>query len=44
MGIPYRIVVSKRSLADGGFEIKKRNEPNGKIVNKDELMDILVNN
>lgn len=44
IGIPYRIVTSKRSLADGGFEIKKRNETNGKIVGKDELMDILVNN
>jgi len=43
IGIPYRVVVSKRSLADGGFEIKKRTEPNGKIVGIDELMNLLTN-
>lgn len=41
IGIPYRIVVSKRSLADGGFEIKKRTEEVGKIVTKDELLKLL---
>jgi prolyl-tRNA synthetase len=41
IGIPYRIVVSKRSLADGGFEIKKRTEEKGKIVSVDELFDLL---
>jgi prolyl-tRNA synthetase len=44
LGIPYRIVVSKRSLADGGYEIKKRTEENGKIVKKDELLNLLVAN
>lgn len=43
IGIPYRVVVSKRSLADGGFEIKKRTEEKGKIVNIDELFDLLKN-
>lgn len=42
IGIPYRIVVSKRSLADGGFEIKKRAEEKGKIVSSDELLTILL--
>jgi prolyl-tRNA synthetase len=41
IGIPYRVVVSKRSLSDGGFEIKKRSEQNGKVVGKDELMSLL---
>ena len=41
IGIPYRVVVSKRSIADGGFEVKKRTEVNGKILKKDELMDLL---
>lgn len=41
IGIPFRIVVSKRSLADGGFEIKKRTEASGKIVGKDELLELL---
>jgi len=42
IGIPYRVVVSKRSLADGGYEIKKRIESNGKIVKEDELMNLLT--
>lgn len=42
IGIPYRVVVSKRSLADSGFEIKKRNEENGKIMNKEELLNLLM--
>ncbi|HAE36320.1 MAG: Prolyl-tRNA synthetase [Candidatus Nomurabacteria bacterium GW2011_GWF2_35_66] len=41
IGVPYRVVVSKRSLADGGFEIKKRVESNGKIITIDELVNLL---
>jgi len=41
IGIPFRVVVSKRSLDDGGFEIKKRNEEKGKIVSMDELIKFL---
>lgn len=44
IGIPYRVVVSKRSLTDGGYEIKKRIEPNGKVINKDELFNFLEQN
>jgi prolyl-tRNA synthetase len=44
IGIPFRVVVSKRSLSDGGYEIKKRIEQNGKIITKEELMKILVAN
>jgi len=43
IGIPYRVVVSKRSLADGGYEVKKRIEPSGKIVNIDDLIGLLEN-
>ncbi|MFA5925462.1 MAG: aminoacyl--tRNA ligase-related protein [Parcubacteria group bacterium] len=32
MGIPYRAVISEKSLKAGGIELKKRNEPTGKIV------------
>lgn len=42
IGIPYRVVVSKRSLSDGGFEIKRRTESNGKIVSIDELIKLLT--
>lgn len=42
IGIPFRVVVSKRSLEDGGFEIKKRVEEKGKIVNAEELLNLLI--
>jgi len=42
IGIPYRVVVSKRSIADGGYEVKKRTEENGKIVGLDEVLNLLV--
>jgi prolyl-tRNA synthetase len=42
IGIPYRVVVSKRSLADEGFEFKKRTEQNVKVVSLDELLNILL--
>ena len=32
IGIPYRLVVSDRSIKDGGVEIKKRNEEKGSVV------------
>lgn len=41
IGIPYRVVISKRSLADGGYEVKNRKEENGKIINKEELLGVL---
>ncbi len=41
IGIPYRVVVSKRSLADGGFEVKKRTEVQGRIINEQELIGLL---
>lgn len=44
IGIPYRIVVSKRSLDDGGYEIKKRTEEKGQIVNMEELFNLLESN
>ncbi len=42
IGIPYRVVVSKRSLADGGYEVKKRIEEKGKIVSFDEFLNLLI--
>ncbi len=47
LGIPYRVVVSERSLKDlpagagSGVEIKKRNEKNGKIISQGELLKLL---
>jgi prolyl-tRNA synthetase len=42
IGIPYRVVISPRSLKDGGYEVKRRTEEKGKIVNIDELTEILA--
>jgi prolyl-tRNA synthetase len=43
IGIPYRIVVSKRSLDDGGFEVKKRMEEKGRTIKSvEELLEVLT--
>jgi prolyl-tRNA synthetase len=41
LGIPYRAVVSARSIKEGGIELKKRTEEKGKIISLDELIDLL---
>ncbi len=41
LGMPYRVVVSERSMKENGIEIKKRNEKKGKIVSLDELLKML---
>ena len=41
LGMPYRILVSERSLKEGGIELKKRNEAKGKIISVDELINLL---
>ncbi|HEU0085474.1 MAG TPA: aminoacyl--tRNA ligase-related protein [Candidatus Paceibacterota bacterium] len=43
LGMPYRLVVSTRSMKDGGVEMKKRTEEKGKIVSKDELLATIKN-
>lgn len=40
IGIPLRIVVSDRSLSDGGYEVKKRTEEKGEIVKKETILEI----
>jgi len=37
IGIPQRVVVSEKSLRNGGVELKKRNEKEGKIVSVEEI-------
>lgn len=41
IGIPYRAVVSIRSVKEKGIELKKRTEEKGKIVSIDELITLL---
>ncbi|KKP87459.1 MAG: Proline-tRNA ligase [Parcubacteria group bacterium GW2011_GWC1_35_8] len=43
-GIPLRVVVSVRSIKEGGVEIKKRNEEKGKVVSLDDLLKICSKN
>jgi prolyl-tRNA synthetase len=38
VGIPYRVVISEKSLKNGGLELKKRNEPEGKIIDISALI------
>ncbi len=44
IGNPYRVVVSNRSLENGGYELKKRPKSDSKIVSLDELLNILNRN
>ncbi len=41
LGMPYRAVVSTRSMKEGGVELKKRIEEKGKILPLSELIDSL---
>jgi len=41
IGIPYRVVISKKSLVAGGVEVKKRNETEGSVITVEELMEYL---
>jgi prolyl-tRNA synthetase len=41
IGIPYRVVVSEKSLAGGGVEIKKRGESQGKIISEKDVIKSL---
>ncbi|MBI5139695.1 prolyl-tRNA synthetase [Candidatus Nomurabacteria bacterium] len=41
LGIPLRVVVSKRSLEEHGVEVKKRTEEKGQVVSKSELLALL---
>jgi prolyl-tRNA synthetase len=38
IGIPYRVVISEKSLQGGGVEIKKRSEPEAKIISTDVIV------
>ncbi|MFA7308632.1 MAG: aminoacyl--tRNA ligase-related protein [Patescibacteria group bacterium] len=41
MGMPVRVVVSEKSLAAGGVEVKKRTEAESQIMSEDELVKFL---
>ncbi len=39
IGIPYRIIVSEKSMKNGGVEIKKRSEEEGSIIKKEDILN-----
>ena len=41
LGMPYRLVVSPRSMKENGIEVKKRNEEKGKVISFEELLVLL---
>ncbi len=41
IGIPYRVVISGKSIDAGGYELKKRNEQDATVVSEDELCTML---
>ncbi len=41
LGVPYRVVVSARSMKENGVEVKKRTEEKGQIISASELLDLL---
>lgn len=41
LGMPYRIVVSDRSLQNGGAEFKKRTDEKGEVVVLENVIDLL---
>ncbi len=43
LGMPYRAVVSARSMKEGGIELKKRTEEKGKIISPEDLLKLLKN-
>jgi prolyl-tRNA synthetase len=41
IGIPYRVVVSEKSIEAGGYEVKKRSEDSARVVSEEELCTML---
>lgn len=41
LGMPYRVVISDKSLQAGGYEVKKRVDAEAHVLAKDELIRIL---
>lgn len=42
IGCPYRLVVSKKSLENGGLELKRRNEKEASIIASTEILNKII--
>lgn len=40
MGIPFRVIISNRTITEGGYELKKRTEEKERIVKREELFNL----
>ncbi len=40
MGIPFRVIISNRTVMEGGYELKKRTEEKERIVKREELFNL----
>ncbi|HPI82312.1 MAG TPA: His/Gly/Thr/Pro-type tRNA ligase C-terminal domain-containing protein [Candidatus Paceibacterota bacterium] len=40
MGIPFRVIISNRTVTEGGYELKKRTEEKERIVKREELFNL----
>jgi prolyl-tRNA synthetase len=43
IGIPYRVVISKRTISSGFYELKNRKDKEAKNITESELFDLLIN-
>jgi len=41
IGIPYRVVVSEKTIKAGKAEVKKRNEKNAKLMTTNSFIDLI---
>ncbi len=44
LGIPWRIVISEKTLAQDKAELKKRSEKEAKLINKEEIAKFIIHN
>ncbi len=44
IGLPYRVIISDRSLANGQFEVKKRDSTEAHLLEKDKVIKMVARN
>lgn len=44
LGIPYRVVVSAKTVAENKFEVKKRTSESAQLLNLEDVINLLVTN
>ena len=44
IGLPYSVIISARSLANGQFEVKKRDSTEAHLLEKDKVIKMVARN